>query len=408
MNRACLLLFLSPAFLAAKITDYSTDMVILDEGQVTQTLKLYVSGQKSRVEGFLAGPLGRIVTIARRDMGVSWTLYVDKRQYSETSLSSSQPPGKTDLSNLDLMNMRKQTLGRETVLGYACTKMRVSLGNQPNGQPLHAIVWVADALELPVRLDVMGFIQENRNLRAGPQPTSLFEIPAGYRKTSSPGMLSEGRTQGGYSHSGRTTAEVGLAALRGGVAEAALAGARRESRMEPANWKVNTNLPGGDYRAIDMATSNPERCRAACEKEAACLAWTLVKPESPGGMGYCWLKNSIPEATREDCCISGLKGATLGESDDGRTTPRGRPRDTGGSAATGWRVNINLPGGDYRSFDIAASSPSRCKSACDKESRCLAWTFVKPGEPGGMGTCWLKDSVPEATQEDCCISGVKR
>jgi hypothetical protein len=47
---------------AAKPTDYSTDMAMLTGGQVMQTLKLNVSGQKSRVEGLTAGPLGPIVS----------------------------------------------------------------------------------------------------------------------------------------------------------------------------------------------------------------------------------------------------------------------------------------------------------------------------------------------------------
>jgi hypothetical protein len=50
------------------------------------------SGQKSRVEGFTAGPLGRIVTIARKDRGVTWTLYLDTNQYTETSLAASSKP----------------------------------------------------------------------------------------------------------------------------------------------------------------------------------------------------------------------------------------------------------------------------------------------------------------------------
>jgi hypothetical protein len=68
MFRPTLLMFpLVLACSAAKPTDYSTDMVMLQGSRVMQTNKLYVSGQKSRVEGFTAEPLGRIVTIARKD-----------------------------------------------------------------------------------------------------------------------------------------------------------------------------------------------------------------------------------------------------------------------------------------------------------------------------------------------------
>jgi hypothetical protein len=172
---------------AAKPTDYSTDMAMLTGGQVMQTLKLNVSGQKSRVEGLTAGPLGPIVSIHRRDKGLTWVLYPSRREYTEKALSVSQSSGKPDLSSLDLGTLKKENLGKETVLGYACTKMRVTMGNMPNGRPMTPTIWVADTIDLPIRLEVMGIVQENRNLKIGPQPASLFEIPAGYRKTQSPG-----------------------------------------------------------------------------------------------------------------------------------------------------------------------------------------------------------------------------
>ena len=166
----------------------STDMVVLDGGRVMQTMRIYVSGQKSRLEGMTAGPLGPIVTISRKDRGVTWTLYLDKKQFTEKPLAAPSTPARLDLSNLDLATLKKVILGRENVLGYACTKMRVTVGTMPNGQALTSMIWVADSLELPIRLEAMGIVQENRNLKARAQPATLFEIPAGYLKTNAPGM----------------------------------------------------------------------------------------------------------------------------------------------------------------------------------------------------------------------------
>jgi len=191
MHRALLSLpifTLAAMLFAARPTGYTTDMVILDGGRVIQTMKVYVSGQKSRLEGMTAGPLGPMVTISRKDKGVTWTLYLDKKQYTETPLTTSAAPGRQDLSNFDIAGMKKVILGRENVVGYACTKMRVTMGSMPNGQPLTGTVWMADSLDLPVRLEVLGMVQENRNLRVGIQPASLFEIPAGFTKTNAPGL----------------------------------------------------------------------------------------------------------------------------------------------------------------------------------------------------------------------------
>lgn len=184
---------------------------------------------------------------------------------------------------------------------------------------------------------------------------------------------------------------------------AALAGtAFAQPRRSTAPWRNNVNLPGGDYRSIDMNTSDPARCKAACEKDGRCEAWTFVKPEEPGGRGYCWLKDSVPEAITEDCCVSALKGEGVsgGGSAGGWTG--------GGTGMAGrWRNNIDLPGGDYRSVEMDTSDPGGCKALCDREGKCRAWTFVKPEEAGGRGLCWLKDSVPEAVRDNCCMSAVK-
>jgi hypothetical protein len=393
MFRLLLLLFpLAIAVFAAKPTDYSTDMVVLQGGQVIQTMKLYVSGQKSRVEGFTAGPLGRIVAISRKDKGVTWTLYLDKKQYTEKAVAAGGQPGKPDLSNFDLGSLKKENLGRETVLGYPCTKMRVTTGNLPNGKAMSSTVWVADSLEMPIRMDVMGLVQENRNLKVGPQPASLFEIPAGFANTGAPGMPAGLAPPAATGTAGTVSAARPTTGYGGKTATAA---ARTASTTGPA-WKLNTNYPGGDYRTIDMATSDPTACKAACDKDAPCKAWTLVKPGEPGGMGYCWLKDSVPPAISEDCCISGLKGATGGVGAQGE------------ASKYQLEMNVNRAGEDYRDFTPARADHVLSAEACAKESRCKAWTWVKNEPEPPTGHCWLKDTVPKAGQDDCCVSGVKR
>lgn len=158
-------------------------------------------------------------------------------------------------------------MGSETVLGYPCTKLRVTGGTLPNGQVLTGIVWMTENLDLPVRLETNGMVLEIRNLKVGPQPAYLFEIPAGYTRT----------------------------------------GTRVTTTATGSAWTLNTNYPGGDFRSIDMATSDPTPCKAACDKDARCKAWTWVKAELEGPSGHCWLKNRIPEASHDTCCVSGVR-----------------------------------------------------------------------------------------------------
>lgn len=63
----------------------------------------------------------------------------------------------------------------------------------------------------------------------------------------------------------------------------------------------------------------------------------------------------------------------------------------------------NLPGHDYANFD--APSAFVCRTTCGGESRCQAYTWVKPGIQGPSGHCWLKDSLPNIVKDACCDSG---
>ena len=82
----------------------------------------------------------------------------------------------------------------------------------------------------------------------------------------------------------------------------------------------------------------------------------------------------------------------------------GIPGFGGGGAL---QYNTNRPGGDYHNFDLAGANPNLCRSACQGDSNCVAWTYVNPGIQGPAARCWLKNSVPPAVNDACCVSGVK-
>ncbi len=69
-------------------------------------------------------------------------------------------------------------------------------------------------------------------------------------------------------------------------------------------------------------------------------------------------------------------------------------------------VDVDRPGLDYRNFEIEQTNPGPCIEACEADSRCRAWTYVKPGIQGARAQCWLKSAVPEAYTSVCCISGI--
>jgi PAN domain len=69
---------------------------------------------------------------------------------------------------------------------------------------------------------------------------------------------------------------------------------------------------------------------------------------------------------------------------------------------------VDLTGGDYSNFWAASAEPQLCQAACRADAKCAAWTYVKPGVQGPQARCWLKSQVPQATQNECCTSGVER
>ena len=72
--------------------------------------------------------------------------------------------------------------------------------------------------------------------------------------------------------------------------------------------ELNTDRYGGDYYDFGLPEAHPELCRRACARDSTCRAFTYVKPGTlHGNSAWCYLKNSAPPTSRQDCCVSGVK-----------------------------------------------------------------------------------------------------
>jgi hypothetical protein len=115
---------------------------------------------------------------------------------------------------------------------------------------------------------------------------------------------------------------------------------------------------------------------------------------------------------------------SMGDS-KGDTSGIQNPRDNTSSVQEGERKNgssigvkgfsedmeygYDRLGYDYKNFDMSRANPKLCKEACEKESKCRAWTYVKPNTfQGPNPRCWLKYRVPNKTPNPDCISGIKK
>lgn len=148
----------------------------------------------------------------------------------------------------------------------------------------------------------------------------------------------------------------------------------------------NKNRPGGDYNHFPLVVPLPQQCEVACNGDAQCKAWTYVKPGIQGPLAQCWLKNTVPAKVSDNCCVSGKKPAPAATLD----------------------FNTDRPGHDFTNVTLPSGSGYKaCRTLCNADSACKAWTFVKPGYQGSNPRCWLKNSVPAKVSSACCTSGTK-
>jgi hypothetical protein len=78
-----------------------------------------------------------------------------------------------------------------------------------------------------------------------------------------------------------------------------------EPRTGPEEY--STDRIGGDYRTYEMAPGAAEaQCRASCEADRRCRAWTYLRPGYGSNTARCYLKERVTRPRPRPCCISGV------------------------------------------------------------------------------------------------------
>ena len=88
-----------------------------------------------------------------------------------------------------------------------------------------------------------------------------------------------------------------------------VSGVRGAGVIEPRKGPLEFSIDrvGGDYRYFEVAADpSGAACRAACEAENKCRAWTYVRPGYIGSSARCYLKDRLKPPRRKPCCISGV------------------------------------------------------------------------------------------------------
>jgi hypothetical protein len=81
-------------------------------------------------------------------------------------------------------------------------------------------------------------------------------------------------------------------------------------RAKPARMgelQLQTNLQGGDIENIDkQAVNTAGACSELCLRNNGCKAMTFVQHPTGSG-GICWLKDTVPAASRNPAMTSAIK-----------------------------------------------------------------------------------------------------
>jgi PAN domain-containing protein len=96
------------------------------------------------------------------------------------------------------------------------------------------------------------------------------------------------------------------ARMKGGCC---VSGVRGAGVVEPRAGAVEFSIDryGGDYRNLELPPDpTGGACKAACEAEGRCRAWTYARPGYIGTPAHCFLKDRIKPPHTKPCCISGV------------------------------------------------------------------------------------------------------
>lgn len=177
---ASALFFLLTVVAGAYAVEITADM-ITKEGKVTRNGKIYVKGDKARLEKG-STPIYQIV---RGDKGKFWQINNAEKTYLDAKLT---PDMKPMIEEKIYGETARKALGTETVNGYAAKKSEVTV----KGKKIYQ--WWSAEYGFPVKVQADKWSMEYKNIKKGGVADGMFELPKGLTLDTSevPDVLSGG------------------------------------------------------------------------------------------------------------------------------------------------------------------------------------------------------------------------
>ncbi|MHB8109214.1 MAG: DUF4412 domain-containing protein [Syntrophorhabdaceae bacterium] len=167
---ASALFFLLTVVAGAYAVEVTADMVT-KEGKVTRNGKIYVKGNKYRVEKG-STPMYQII---RGDKGKLWQINNAERTYIEAALGPDmKPPVEEKLYG----ETSRKAVGTETVNGYSAKKYQVTVKGA-KGKTETVQQWWSTEYNFPVKLTGEKWSIDYKNIKKGNIPDTMFDLPKG-------------------------------------------------------------------------------------------------------------------------------------------------------------------------------------------------------------------------------------
>jgi hypothetical protein len=187
---SCFLALMIPASFVLAQTEFSAEVVDLQKTNTPNQAKIYFAKDKIRIESQGASAQGGaiIVNFATQTSIVLETAAKSQNQrmgFASTFFRTGDVENACD----DWQKSQNQggtchKVGNESVNGRSTVKYEAT---NSSGEVGH--FWLDPKLRFPVKWDGKNSGGELRNIQEGPQPASLFEIPAGFTKMDIGGMM---------------------------------------------------------------------------------------------------------------------------------------------------------------------------------------------------------------------------
>lgn len=166
----------------AMALQFSADTVMTARGHKT-TGKIYFSGERFRMD--MTSPQ-KMTTITRLDKKVVWSIMPQEKMYMEIPFNPKREPmvkGKVQ------GEVSRKLVGTGSIDGHPVKKYLVTY--ESGGEKMQMYQWIATDINFPVKTEAVdgSWSQEYKDIKLGPQPDSLFKVPAGYRKFRMPGGM---------------------------------------------------------------------------------------------------------------------------------------------------------------------------------------------------------------------------